>query len=408
MNTSRVVVTGLGLVTPIGCGVEAFWQAALRGKNGVRPLRSVDASGLRAATGGEVLDFHPAVHLAPEERGRLGRSSQFAVAASAMALEDAGIDLSRCDRSRIGISMGTTLGESQVIESVVKTLCSDGDVGSRLRELPPQCPCASIPASVARHFGVSGPHMMVPTACAAGNHAIGYAYDMIRLGRADAALAGGSDCFSAIALAGFNSLMAATRDVVRPFDRNRTGMAVGEGAGVLYLETLESAARRGASTYAEVRGYGLACDAFKMTIPDPGGSGGVAALTSALTHACVPPGSVDYVCAHGTGTRENDRIETIIVKKVFADRARTMRMSSIKSMLGHTMGAAAAIEAAACALMLKHQVVLPTINYEEPDPECDIDCIPNQPRPMHLETVVSNAYAFGGNTSALVLAACHG
>jgi 3-oxoacyl-[acyl-carrier-protein] synthase II len=408
MSKRRVVITGLGLVTPIGCGVDAFWQAAVHGENGIKLLQNFDATEFRTKTGGEVLDFVASKFLSPSELVGMGRSSQFAVVATNMALEDAGFDLSLCDRSRIGISMGTTMGEPQILEQGIKIKYSTGDAEKIPGILPRQYPCGSIPANIARHFQISGPHIMIPTACAAGNYAIGYAYDMIQLNKIDAAIAGGSDPFSGIAFTGFNRLLATTLDVVRPFDKNRSGMAVSEGSGILFIETLDSALKRGAPIYAEILGYGLGCDAFKMTIPDPAGSGGILALKRAIAHAQISPDAIEYICAHGTGTGENDKMETVIIKAVFGEHAKNMKMSSIKSMLGHTMGAASAIEAAACALMLKHQIALPTINYEEPDPECDIDCIPNAARSMKLDTIISNAYAFAGNTSSLVLSVFKG
>lgn len=403
MNKKRIVISGLGMITPIGSGIESFWEAAVAGTNGVRPLQMFDASDFRTKTGGEVLDFNPDSWMSPQEQESMGRSSQFAVAAAQMALEDAKFDVSAHTPSRIGISMGTTMGEPQILEQGVKMKYASGNAGSIPAALPRQYPCGSIPANIARHFTITGPHIMIPTACAAGNYAIGYAYDMIQLGRIDFAIAGGSDPFSGIAFTGFNRLLATTPDVVRPFDKNRSGMAVSEGAGVLFIEELETAVKRGATIYAEILGYGLGCDAYKMTIPDPSGSGGIIALHRALRNSGKKITDIDYLCAHGTGTGENDKTETVIVKEVFGDHADKLCMSSLKSMFGHTMGAASAIEAAACALMLQRQTVLPTINYEEADPDCDIDCIPNTARPMQLTTVISNAYAFAGNTSSLVL-----
>jgi len=245
--------------------------------------------------------------------------------------------------------------------------------------------------------------LAIPTACAAGNYAIGYACDMIRLGVIDTAIAGGSDPFSGIAFTGFNRLLATTSDVCRPFDLNRNGMAVAEGSGMLILESLEHARQRNAPIYAEILGYGLGCDAFKMTIPDPEGSGGIRALRNALKHAEIQPDEVDYICAHGTGTGENDKSETLIAKEVFGKRACNTPMSSLKSMIGHTMGAASAIEAAACVLMMKNNTILPTINYKDPDPLCDLDYVPNEAREAELHTVASNAYAFAGNCSAIIL-----
>lgn len=403
MSENRVVITGLGLVTPIGTGAEKFWQAAINGENGVRPLKIFDPTDFRTKTGGEVLDFNPDDFLTTQEIQQMGRSSQFAVAAAKMALEDSGIQWSKLDPYRVAVSMGTTMGEPQILEKGVKIKYQTGDPQQIPSQLPRQYPCGSIPANVARKFGAKGPHIMIPTACAAGNYAIGYAFDLIKLNKADVVIAGGSDPFSGIAFTGFNRLLATTPDVVRPFDLNRAGMAVSEGAAVLLIERLEHALERGAYIYAEIPGYGLGCDAFKMTIPDPDGTGGIIALQRSIQNSGISVNDIDYICAHGTGTGENDKSETLIVKTVLGEKAKTTPVSSLKSMLGHTMGAASAIEAAACALMIKHGIALPTINYQDPDPECDLDYIPNKAREMKLDTVISNAYAFAGNTSSLVL-----
>jgi 3-oxoacyl-[acyl-carrier-protein] synthase II len=404
----RVVVSGLGIVSPIGTGVEKFWQAAVAGTNGVRPITSIDTTDYKTKTGGEVIDFNPEEYLESSAVARMGRSSQFAVAAATMAVTDANIDFGSEDPHRIGVSMGTTMGEPQILDQGVRCKYKAGNAAAIPANLPRQYPCGVIPANVSRQFNIKGPSVIVPTACAAGNYAIGYAADLIALDRIDMALVGGSDPFSSIAFTGFNRLLATTDDVCRPFSKNRAGMAVSEGAGVMVIESLEHALRRGATIYAEILGYGLGCDAFKMTIPDPEGSGGILAFNRAMHNAGITPDQVDYVCAHGTGTGENDKCETMIAKKCLGDRAYKVPMSSLKSMLGHTMGAASAIEACACVLMLKRQTILPTINYQEPDPECDLDCVANTARSARLDIVLSNAYAFAGNCSTIVLGAYKG
>jgi 3-oxoacyl-[acyl-carrier-protein] synthase II len=403
MSQNRVVITGLGLVTPIGTGNDKFWKAALAGENGVRPLVQFDPTAFRTKTGGEVLDFNASTYLSQEEIERMGRSSQFAVTAAKMAIQDAALSLEKVNPYRIAVSMGTTMGEPQILEKGVNIKYKTGNSQDIPSDLPRQYPCGTIPANVARTLNARGPLIMIPTACAAGNYAIGYGYDLIQLGKADMVIAGGSDPFSGIAFTGFNRLLATTPDVCRPFDLNRAGMAVSEGSGILILERLDHALARGAQIYAEILGYGLGCDAFKMTIPDPEGSGGIMALSRAIKNTGIAIEDIDYISAHGTGTGENDKIETAIVKAVLKDYAYKVPMSSIKSMLGHTMGAASAIEAAACAMMIRNNVMLPTINYRDPDPECDLDCVPNKPREAEMDTIISNAYAFAGNCSALVL-----
>jgi 3-oxoacyl-[acyl-carrier-protein] synthase II len=402
MNQRRVVITGLGAVTPIGSGVDTFWKAALDCTNGVQPLQSIDVSEFKTKVGGEVKDFDAAAYLSPSEIASMGRSSQFAVAAARMAMQQSGLDMNKEDPYRVSVSVGTTMGEPQILEQGVNIKYQSG-ADAIPATLPAQYPCGAIPANIARAIGAKGPNMIIPTACAAGNYAIGYGLDMIRLGRTDCVISGGSDPFSRIAFTGFNRLLATAERCVRPFSKNRDGMAVAEGAGMLILEELEHAKRRGAPILAEVLGYGLACDAFKMTIPSPTGEGGIRSLRRALQHSQISADAIDYVSAHGTGTGENDKSETLIVKTVLGERAYSVPMTSLKSMLGHTMGAASAIEAVSCVLMLQHNVILPTINYEEADAECDLDYVTNQPREAVLNTVVSNAFAFAGNTSSLVL-----
>lgn len=404
MKKDRVVVTGLGIVSPIGSGADAFWNAACKGVNGIAPIKAFDTAGFRTSVGGEVKDFSPETYLTADQIDTMGMSSRFAASAAKMAITDSGIDLSARDPYRVAVSLGTTMGEPQILEKGIEMIyAAQGSADTMPANLPGQYPCGVISANVARTIGACGPVIMIPTACAAGNYAIGYAFDLISTGMADIAVAGGSDPISKIAFTGFNRLLATAKESCKPFDKNRDGMCVGEGSGMLLLESLTHAKKRGARIYAEVLGYGLGCDAFKMTIPDPSGSGGILALTRALANAGISPDAVDYISAHGTGTEENDKTETLIVKSVFGEKAKSIPVSSIKSMIGHTMGAASAIEAAACVLMIDKGVILPTINYSEPDPECDLDYVPNTARNAHVRIAVSNAYAFGGNNSTLVL-----
>jgi 3-oxoacyl-[acyl-carrier-protein] synthase II len=404
MKKNRVVVTGLGVISPIGVGVDAFWNAAVNGTNGIAPISAFDTSMFRTNVGGQVKEFTPQAYCTSSELGTMGRSSQFAMAASTMAVQQAGIDLAKENPFRVGVSLGTTMGEPQILEQCIEMIYSGGGTLDKVpSHLPRQYPCGIIPANVAAHFNACGPVIMIPTACAAGNYAIGYAYDLLNLDMADIVIAGGSDPISKIAFTGFNRLLATAKETCRPFDLNRDGMAVGEGAGILVLESLSHAKKRGAAIIAEVLGYGIACDAHSMTIPDPAGTGGILALQKALADADVSAESVDYISAHGTGTKENDKTETLIIKAVFGERAKQIPVSSLKSMIGHTMGAASAIEAVACCLMIRNNAILPTINYSEPDPDCDLDYVPNSARTAKVNIAVSNAYAFGGNTSTLVL-----
>jgi len=402
--SKRIVVSGIGIITPIGTGKDKFWEAAVKGTNGVLPITSFDTTEYRSKTGGEVRDFDAKTYLKDNEIDAMGRAGHFAMAAARMALDDAKLDLSSVNAYRVGISMGTTMGEPQVIQKILINQHKESRV---LENIPTgeaiKYPASTIPAGVARFLGAKGQTTLIPTACAAGNYAIGYAMDLLKMGRLDYVIAGGSDPFAEIAFCGFNRLLATTMDVCKPFDLNRHGMAVAEGAGILVMETLESAVARGAEIYGEVLGYGLGCDAHDMTAPHPEGDGGVLAMERAILHSKIDKKDVSYICAHGTGTPANDKAETKIAKKVFGDLAHKIPMSSLKSMLGHTMGAASAIEAAASLLMMKNGKILPTINYETPDPDCDLDYVPNKARDAELNIVISNAYAFGGNTSAIVL-----
>ncbi|MCC6749950.1 MAG: beta-ketoacyl-[acyl-carrier-protein] synthase family protein [Deltaproteobacteria bacterium] len=414
MNSSstkaRVVVTGMGVVSPIGVGTQAFWESALAGVNGLREIQRFDTSELRAHKGGEVLDFEATDFMSSAEVETMGRASHLAVAASRMALEQAGLDekaRSRFAPHRLAVSMGTTMGEPEVLLDLSKGIAEKGLAGFP-HDLLFRVPSSRISNNVGRLFGFKGVNYQIPTACAAGNYAIGYGADLLRLGRADLVLAGGSDAFSQIAFVGFNKLLAVATDCVRPFDKNRGGMMIAEGAACLVLERLEDALDRGATIYGEFLDYGLGCDAHKMTIPHPEGRGGVIAMRAAITRAGVSVEDVDLVCAHGTGTKENDKVETGIIKEVLGAHAYEAQVNSIKSMIGHTMGAASAIEAVACIQTVREDRIPPTINYAEPDPECDLSYVPNTARACTVNVAVSNAYAFGGNCSSIVVRKYHG
>lgn len=398
----RIVITGLGTITPIGSGKEAFWEALLAGKSGVDDVRCFDTSHHRVHKGCEVRDFDFRQYTKNGALEKLGRGSQLAIAATRLALEDSGLEPDAIEPERIGVSVGTTGGEIQILEKI-NLLRYEQDEDYVDSALFLKHPCNNIPANIAKEFGFKGPNTIIPTACAAGNYAIGYAYDLIKLGRADVMLAGGSDPFSKVAFTGFSRLGAVAPDICQPFDKNRKGMIIGEGAGILVLEPLDKALVRGANIYAEVIGYGLSCDGYHITTPHPGGDGVVSSVKKALKSAGIRPEDVQYINAHGTGTIANDRAETISIKKVFNEHAKRLLVSSIKSMLGHTMGAASAIEAITCALVVSNDVVPPTINYITKDPECDLDYVPNVKREHRVDVALNTAYAFGGNNSCLVV-----
>jgi 3-oxoacyl-[acyl-carrier-protein] synthase II len=405
MEAMRFVITGLGVVSPIGNGREAFWEALIAGANGIADIRSFNTTAYRTHRGGEVKALEPARYFHSERIPSLARGALFAIAATRMALEDAHMNCGEIDLSEIGVCCGTTMGESQLLEFMNSTLL-DEHPEEVDPELASHYSAESIPANVAREFGFGGPISMVTTACSAGNYAIGQACDLLRSGRAKIVFAGGSDPFSRIAFAGFNSMLAVAPEVCRPFDLRRKGMFVSEGCAMLVLEPLKDAIRRDAKIYAEVAGCGLSNDAYHMTSPHPQGRGAIAAMKSALREAGLAPEDIDYISAHGTGTPANDRIETTAIKSVFGDAAYRVPVSSIKSMLGHTMGAASAIEAATCALVIDRGIIPPTINYTARDPACDLDYVPNVAREASVRTALSNAFAFGGNCSALILKRC--
>jgi 3-oxoacyl-[acyl-carrier-protein] synthase II len=402
---SRIVVTGIGVVTSVGTGREQFWENLLAGRCGISVVESFDTAAYGVHRGGEVKGFDASRHLRRLDASRMGRASQFAAAAARLALEDAGVEPESLDPLRAGVSMGTTSGEPREIERFDDAYVTKGleKVGA---EFIGRYPCHLISAHVAEELGFAGINMMIPTACAAGNYAIAHAFDVLRAGRADLMLAGGSDAFSRITYTGFARLGAVAPERCQPFDRNRKGMIPGEGAGVLVLETLKRALARGARVYAEVAGYGLSCDAHHMTAAHPEGDGAARAMRRALEESGTRPEEVSYISAHGTGTATNDRLETIAVKRLFREHAYRVPVSSAKSMLGHTMGAASAIEAAVCALAVHTDRVPPTINLEEPDPECDLDYVPNRAREHTVSVAMNNAYAFGGNNASLVLRKC--
>jgi 3-oxoacyl-[acyl-carrier-protein] synthase II len=392
-----IVITGVGAISSVGIGKENFWDGLIAGRNGVTYIESFDTSAYRTHRGGEVKNFHP---LPGTEE--LGRCSQFAIHAAREALADAGLDWSALPAFRTGLTLGTTLWESPMQEHIDDIMRTPGFAACRRRLVPLAVPEA-IPANLGRALRLRGPVNLITTACAAGNYALGHAASLLRSETVDLMLAGGSDPISRIAYTGFSSMMAIAAERCQPFDRNRKGMVPGEGCAILVLERYDTARRRGAPIYAELAGCGISNDAHHMTAPHPEGRGAVRAMMRALAAASIEPGDVDYISAHGTGTPANDKTETLAMKQVFGADAARKPLSSIKSMLGHTMSAASALEAVACVLAVKRGVVPPTINYEEPDPECDLDYIPNQARELKVHIAVSNAYAIGGHCSSVVL-----
>jgi len=394
----RVVITGLGVISSIGIGWQEFWDSLLKGNSGISRVASFDTTHFPTHLGGEAKNFKPEAFFPQGKLRGMNRASQMALAAAQLAFKDSALTTQEIANSLVGVSHGTTLGAAQAIEDVDTSLIHNKEI---TKDLIYQMLTYAPPSVIAKEFECSGPLFMFSTACAAGNYAIAYGYDLVRMERADIVFAGASDPFSRIEYTGFNQFSAVAPEKCQPFDKNRKGMMLAEGAGILMIESLENALKRNAPIYAEIRGYGLSCDAFHMTSASVEGIAGC--MRKAMREADITIEDVDYVSAHGTGTLANDRAECAAIKEVFGPRSKKIPISSIKSMLGHTMGAASALEAITCALVVKNDLIPPTINFETPDPECDIDCVPNEARRHVVNVALNNSYAFGGNNACLVL-----
>jgi 3-oxoacyl-[acyl-carrier-protein] synthase II len=395
----RVVVTGLGAVTSIGTTVSEFWKNLLEGVCGIRPLSLFDASAYRTQTAAEVLNI-PDGFLSAADKRRMSRADRMGLAAAREALAQAGLDPSRADPTRIGVILGGgTSGLLDSEEVYEKWLHGRPARPSRvLNHLPD-----AITDRVAQRFGLEGIKSTITTACSSAANAMGYAYDAIAGNLADAVVTGGSDVLARLTYGGFNSLRSVDPDPCRPFDRERRGLSIGEAAGILVFEEEEYARRRGANVLGEFLGYGVTSDAFHMTAPDPSGAAGGRTIRAALENAGVDPGEVDYVNAHGTATPQNDSAETAALKSALGERAREIPVSSIKSMIGHCLCASGAIEAIATLMTVRDGRVPPTIHYENPDPACDLDYVPNEARERPVRVALSNSFAFGGNSSVVVI-----
>jgi 3-oxoacyl-[acyl-carrier-protein] synthase II len=424
----RVVVTGLGVVAPNGTGKEAFWKNSCEGKSGIDRITSFDASSYPVQIAGEVRDFDVLNYLPNHLRKTartMGRASQFGLAASALALQDGNFQSDYTNPERFGVSMGTGVVPydlSGVAGILAQSATPDGELDtvrlgkSGASALPPQWMLKHLPNMVAAHISLlanaQGPNNTIVTACAAATQAVGEAYRLIARDDADVMLAGGADSrIDPLLLLAYTSLGALSQshrnpsEVSRPFDRGRDGFVLGEGAGILLLEEYEHAKKRDANIYAEITGYGSSFDAFGITKPDPTGAGAARAMYWALREAMVDPHDVDYIAAHGTSTRLNDAMETNAVKLVFQGHKDPPPLSSVKSMIGHLIGAAGAVALAAMAMTLQQGVLPPTINQDERDPECDLDYVPNTARDKRVKTALANSFGFGGQNAALVMQA---
>jgi 3-oxoacyl-[acyl-carrier-protein] synthase II len=407
VEARRVVLTGLGALTPVGVTTEEFWAALKQGRSGIGPITKFDASGFPTRIAGEIRDFDEAQYIDKKEARRLDPYLKYAIATSAMAVEDAALDRDKVDATRFGVLIGSGIGGITTLiegEEIRRTKGFD-------RVSPFVVPMLIINMAaglVSMRFGAKGPNSSIVTACATGNHAIGDAFKIIERGDADVMIAGGAEAMIVpLTIAGFCSMKAmSTRNdepekASRPFDAGRDGFVCGEGAGIVVLEALEHAVRRDARIYAEIVGYGMTSDAHHMTAPDPEGDGATRAMQLALADGAVDPAAVGYINAHGTSTPYNDKFETIAIKRAFGDHARRVAVSSTKSMTGHLLGAAGGVEAVATTLAIYHGMLPPTINYETPDPDCDLDYVPNQARKVDVEYALSNAFGFGGTNATL-------
>lgn len=404
----RVVATGLGVVAPNGIGVEAFWESLVNGVSGIDHITRFDASRHDTKIAAEVKGFDPLLYMEKKEVKKMDRFIHYALAGAIMAVDDAQLTVKDNERSRIGVLIGTGMGGIPGLEETHKTLLEKGP--DRISPFFIPSIITNLAAGhIAIRFGLRGPNSCVSTACASGNHAIGESFELIRRGMADVMFAGGTEAvISPLTIGGFGAMKAlstrndAPQRASRPFDKGRDGFVMGEGAGVLILEELDHALQRGARIYAELKGYGMSADAYHMTAPEPEGSGAMASMLLALEAAGLHPEEVDYINAHGTSTQAGDASETKAIKKVFGDHAYRLAVSSIKSMTGHLLGAAGGVESVATVLTLHHGVIPPTINYDEPDPECDLDYVANKARQTKVRVAINNSFGFGGTNATLV------
>ncbi len=396
--SKRVLITGLGPVTSVGIGREEFWNGITSGTSGISRVSSFDTSEFNRHFAGEVSSFNPRDFIPAKQLQFLEQASQLAVAAVKLALKDAKLTKTEAGQRRLALFLGTTIPEGSTIDRSSQMLLQENSDALTSKVLLSLF-APSMVRNVGHFFGFKGDNVLLPNACAAGNYTIGLGVDLIKSGQADLVICGGAEGLSRIAYQGFQRLYAMAPEVCAPFDKDRKGMILGEGAGVLIMEPEEAVLARGAKPYAEVLGYGLSCDAHHMTIPNKDGV--KKAMEKALENSGIKPAQVDYISAHGTGTQANDKNESAAINEVFNNRR--VPVSSIKSMLGHTMGAASALEAIACCLAARESLIPPTTNFSTFDPECDIDCVPNQARGQKVNIALNNGFAFGGNNCCVVI-----
>lgn len=409
MLSLRVVITGIGVVSPVGSGKSAFWDGLSSGKSGIRQITKFDTDGFASQIAGELVDFDPADFFSPKEARRLDPFCQYALAAAQMAFEDAKLPKDDIDPYSSGAIVGSGTGGLTTMEDAVRILVKDGP--RRISPFTVPMMISNMAAGqISIHYGLKGPNTCVVTACATGSHSIGEAFRIVKRGEADMMIAGGAEApITPLGVSSFCAMKAlSTRNqepqkASRPFDNERDGFVIAEGCGLVILESLPHAQERGVPIYAEVIGYGLSADAYHISAPDTSGEGAAAAMTGALKEAGVSLRDVDYINAHGTSTKYNDKIETLAIKKVFKKQAYELKVSSTKSMTGHQLGAAGGVEAVAAVLVLENNCIPPTINYENPDPECDLDYVPNKAVFQKVDIVMTNSFGFGGQNAVLLI-----
>ncbi|MEW6675240.1 MAG: beta-ketoacyl-ACP synthase II [Nitrospirota bacterium] len=408
MDKKRVVVTGVGLITPLGIGVEDSWNSLIKGRSGIRRITHFDSSSFPTQIAGEVEGFNPEDYIEPKEVKKMDRFIHFAIATATMAIGDSGLKITESNAERIGVIVGSGIGGLNAIEHYHSVLLERGP----RRISPFFIPMLIInlaSGQISIKTGAKGPNSAVATACATGSHSIGDAYKIIQRGDADAMIAGGAEAvITPLGIGGFNAMKAlSTRNgepekASRPFDMDRDGFVMGEGAGIIILESLENALNRGAKIYAEIVGYGMTADAYHITSPSPGGEGAARCMAMALRDGGINPSEVDYINAHGTSTKYGDELESNAIKTVFGEHAYNVAISSTKSMTGHLLGAAGGVEAIISVLSIYNDIVPPTINLDNPDPECDLDYVPYESRKMAVNYALSNSFGFGGTNACLL------
>ena len=405
----RVVISGVGVISPVGNSINEFWNSLICGKSGIQRITQFDPAQYDSQIAGEVKGFDPSAYISPKEQRRMDKFVQYPLVAAHQAAADAGIDFKKDDPYQTGVLIGSGIGSLYTVQEQTKVLMAKGP--SKMSPFTiPMLIVNMASGWVAISLGVKGPNSAIATACASGGHAIGDAFRIIQRGDAQVMITGGTEsCVCQTGVGAFCAMKAlSTRNnepekASRPFDKNRDGFIIAEGAGIVILESLEHAQKRNASIYAEITGYGMSGDAYHMTAPDPKGEGAARAMSEALRNAQIKPEDISYINAHGTSTPLNDKVETLAIKKAFGKHAQKVPVSSTKSMTGHLLGAAGAVEFIACCLSIKNNIIAPTINYETPDPDCDLDYVPNRAREAKIDVTMSNSLGFGGHNVSLIV-----